>query len=97
MSYRYCLSRLGEIDTDDTPPSLYYSDAVLGPMLKEIFLFREQLPFGKVPLQSDKLAYSSGVFYIKKGGNWENFSKLIVKYKGHKSTNQHESATPIKR
>ena len=79
ISFRYCVQRWGEINTDTEPASLYYSSSVLDKPLRIIFAPRARLPFGKAYLDEGRRLYlHGGVFYLKNiDGAVVNFTEAI--------------------
>lgn len=79
ISFRVCVRRWGEIDTDTEPASLYYSCYVLDKPLRIIFAPRANLPFGKAYLDEGRRLYlKGGVFYLKNiDGAVANFTEAI--------------------
>ena len=68
ISFRYCLSRWGYVDTDTDPVSLFYAHPVhpAERLFKVIFLPREKVSLGKVRLSAKTRTYfEGGIFYAK--------------------------------
>ena len=93
ISFRACVRRWGEINTDTEPASLYYSSLFLGKPLQIIFAPRARLPFGKAYLDEKQQLYiNGGVFYLKNSdGPVVNFTEAIHK---HRDENRIEQAVP---
>ncbi|PXA02845.1 hypothetical protein DDZ13_15060 [Coraliomargarita sinensis] len=93
ISFRYWTGKNGEVNTDVSPPSLYYSSDLNSefPLAERIFTWRANLPLGKVQLAEGTGAYvSGGEFYRKKSdGSWENLSELFAQH-SKQSVNQPE-------
>jgi len=84
LAFRYWTGKNGEVNTNDTPPTLYYSsDLTYGfPIAERIFTWRANLSLGKVRLAKGTGAYiSGGEFYRKNNnGSWVNLSDMFTKY-----------------
>ena len=85
IAFRCCTSRWGEINTETTPVSLYYTcDLTVGAKaFQTIFSPRASLAFGKVRLAEGTGAYVSGgkFFRRKEDGSWENVSTAFQERK----------------
>lgn len=81
IAFRYCTAQWGEVNTDTTPFSLYYScDLMLGcRVFQTVFAPRAALPFGKVRLAEGTGAYiCGGRFYRKRqDGTWQDVTAAI--------------------
>lgn len=85
LSFRYWTGKNGEVNTDDNPPTLYYSsDLMLGiPLAERIFAWRANLSFGKIKLNEKTGVFiSGGEFYRKRSdGSWKNLTGLFAEYR----------------
>ena len=93
ISFRVCVRRWGEINTDTEPASLYYSSSFLDEPLQIIFAPRARRPFGKAYLDEERRLYiNGGVFYLKNSdGTVVNFTEAIQK---HRDENGIEQSVP---
>ena len=96
ISFRVCVRRWGEINTDTEPASLYYSSFVLDKPLRIIFAPRVRLPFGKAYLDEGRWLYlSGGVFYLKrKDGTVVNFTEAIQEHRDNIGIEQSVAGHP---
>ena len=93
-SFRICVRRWGEIDTNTEPASLYFSSFLLDKPLRAIFAPRICLPFGKVYLGKGHQAYlTGGVFYLKReGGTVVNLTEGIQENRNRGEIEQPDGA-----
>ncbi|NQU41522.1 MAG: hypothetical protein HQ523_16375 [Lentisphaerae bacterium] len=93
IAYRVCTRQWGEIDTDATPVSLYYScDLMAGcNTMENVFAPRTALPLGKVRLARGTGAYVSGGRFYRRTpeGSWHDLTELFQKRNREKRIEHH--------
>jgi len=98
-AFRLCTGAWGEINTDTSPVSLYYSCDLLfpGKPMETVFFLRAKLPLGKVPLAEGTGAYISGGTFFRKAsdGTWEDVTEAFKRLRSERASEAvHEGESP---